>query len=137
MLQWVGVPHRNCVAYKSVSGHLALRDDVNKDCFSLGHNIGAVSENYYPRDKFVGSRRFSNIYLKFSAKPIVPSFIFIIISSLLRRNPFSSGNQLRAASFPKRTASVIIWNAASFHKRVASCFQNTGIISLIDFRLLL
>ena len=42
----VGVPHRNCVAYKSVSGHLALKDDVNKDCFFLGHNIGAVSENY-------------------------------------------------------------------------------------------
>ena len=42
----VGGPHRNCVAYKSVSGHLALRDDVNKDCFFLGHNIGAVSENY-------------------------------------------------------------------------------------------
>ena len=42
----MGVPHRNCIAYKSVSWHLALRDDVNKDCFSLGHNIGAVSENY-------------------------------------------------------------------------------------------
>ena len=42
----VGVTLRNCVAYKSVSGHLAFRDDVNKDCFFLGHNIGAVSENY-------------------------------------------------------------------------------------------
>ena len=42
----VGVPHRNCFVYKSVSGHLALRNDVNKDCFFLGHNIGAVSENY-------------------------------------------------------------------------------------------
>ena len=38
----VGVPHRNCVAYKSVSGHLALRDDVNKDCFFLGHNTRTV-----------------------------------------------------------------------------------------------
>ena len=34
----MGVPHRNYVAYKSVSGHLALRDDVNKDCFFLGNN---------------------------------------------------------------------------------------------------
>ena len=38
----MGVPHRNCVAYKSVSGHLALRDDVNKDCFFLGHNTFLV-----------------------------------------------------------------------------------------------
>ena len=74
----MGVPHRNFVAYKSVSGHQGLRDDVNKDCFFLGHNIGAVFENYYPRDKFVGSRRFSNICLNFSAKPIVTSFIFIL-----------------------------------------------------------
>ena len=42
----VNGPYRNCVAYKSVSGHLALRDDVNKNCLFLGHNIGAVSENY-------------------------------------------------------------------------------------------
>ena len=34
--------------------------------------------------------------------------------------PFASRHQLRAASFLKRTASVIIWNPASFHKRVAS-----------------